>query len=176
MTGRPVIRALIQRAVSRASPGRRFPHQDSETVEAMQRSSIPVALASLGAALSMFTAGVAAAAPARAVYVAAPAGCTGPISATWINVSVEGVRDGRGWSRSRSMPMTRAGFSRGTVRSTSGGFQPTQEPRRGASLSPHLEPMRLRSIMTRMPTRRSIALGLACQQKALVFPTIRPRS
>ncbi len=48
--------------------------------------------ASVLAAMSLFTAPIA----APAADTAPPAGCTGPVSAHWLNVNVEGVRSGNG--------------------------------------------------------------------------------
>ena len=53
-----------------------------------------VALAAIGA--SVATGPLAIASPRRATVAMAPSGCTGPASATWLNISVDGVRDARG--------------------------------------------------------------------------------
>lgn len=52
----------------------------------------PARFASVLAAVSLFSAPIA----ATAADTAPPAGCTGPASAHWLNVNVEGVRSGNG--------------------------------------------------------------------------------
>jgi uncharacterized protein (DUF2141 family) len=62
----------------------------------MPRSRFPVPALSMRVAASLASMAAGAALAVSSPAVAAPAGCTGPDSGTWIDVAVEGVRSSKG--------------------------------------------------------------------------------